>query len=327
MTTRDAVLAALRAAGSAAVSGQALAKTLGVSRVAIAKHVAKLRDAGYGIAAEPGVGYRLLSLPDGPLPDEITPLLGDAAWMRLTGGGETTSTNDDARVLAREGAPEGTVVLASRQSDGRGRLGREWASPEGGAYLSLVLRPQVTPADLAPLALVIGLGIAQGLSECLGVDVSLKWPNDVHFAGGKLAGILLEMAAETDRVDWVVVGVGLNVRRGGDTPPPPAGACLDDAVPGVRIATAVAAVLDGIAGAYARWVASGFAMMRADYEARSSLIGRDVTVRDMIGTVKASGTVMGVDEAGRLLVVTLGGLESVVAGEVTLREPPTLPLA
>lgn len=327
MSTREAVLAALRAAGTAGLSGEALAKTLGLSRVAIGKHVAALREEGYDIAAEPGVGYRLISPPDGPLPAEIAPLLGEAAWMRLTGGGETQSTNDDARALARDGAPEGTVVLASRQRAGRGRFGREWVSPEGGAYLSIVLRPPVTPAELASLALVVGLGIARGLQDRLGVGTSLKWPNDVELPTGKLAGVLLEMAAETDRVNWVVAGVGLNVRRSGDFPPSPAAACLDDAVPDVRIAAAVSAVLDGISGAYAQWTASGFSAMHAEYEARCSLMGRDVTVRDMAETVKAAGTVMGIDDEGRLLIATLGGLESVVAGEVTLREPGASPFA
>jgi BirA family transcriptional regulator, biotin operon repressor / biotin---[acetyl-CoA-carboxylase] ligase len=326
MTTRESVLAALRAAGASGLSGEALAHILGISRVAIGKHVAALRSAGYDIAPDPGVGYRLIGVPDGPLPAEIAPLLGDAAWMQLAGGGETGSTNDDARALAREGAAEGTVVLASRQNSGRGRLGREWVSPQGGAYFSLVLRPQVAPAQVAPLALVTGLGIVRGLREHLGVAADLKWPNDVHLAGGKLAGVLLEMAAETDRVNWVVAGVGLNVRRSDDFPAVPAVACLDDVVPGVRIAAAVAAVLDGIAGAYAQWTAAGFAAMRTEYEAHSSIIGRDVTVRDMAGAVKAAGNVMGFDDEGRLLVATFGGMEAIVAGEVTLRQPGPAPL-
>ena len=321
MTTRDAVLAALRAAGDAGVSGEALAHELGVSRVAVGKHVSALREAGYEIAAEPGVGYRLVCTPDAPLPAEIEPLLVDAAWMHLTGGGETGSTNDDARALARAEAPEGTVVLASRQSDGRGRLGRSWVSPEGGAYLSIVLRPKVAPGEVSSLALAVGLGIARGLSEHVGVGAMLKWPNDVLLSRGKLAGILLEMAAETDRVDWVVVGVGINVRRTEDMPAQGVAACLGDAVPGLKIAPAVAAVLEGVAGAYAQWVAEGFGSMRDEYQRRSSLIGRDVVIRDMAGSVRTSGSVFGIDDEGRLLVAGLSGVEAVAAGEVTLREP------
>ena len=323
MTTRDAVLAALRAAGDEGVSGEALAHELGVSRVAVGKHVSALREAGYEVAAEPGVGYRLVAAPDAPLPAEIEPLLSDALWMHLTGGGETASTNDDARALARGGAPEGTVVLASSQAAGRGRLGRTWVSPEGGAYLSLVLRPQVAPGEVASLALAIGLGIARGLSEHVGVGTMLKWPNDVHLSGRKVSGILLEMAAETDRVDWVVVGIGINVRRSEDMPALGAAACLDDAVPGLRIAPAVAAVLEGVAGTYAQWVAEGFGSMRDEYQRRSSLIGRDVVIRDMSGSVRTSGSVFGVDDEGRLLIAGLSGVEAVAAGEVTLREPGT----
>jgi BirA family biotin operon repressor/biotin-[acetyl-CoA-carboxylase] ligase len=319
MATRDAVLAALKAAGSQGVSGEMLAHEIGVSRVAVGKHVSVLREAGYEIAAEPGVGYRFVSAPDAPLPAEIAPLLVDAAWMRLTGGGETGSTNDDARALARDGAPDGTVVLASRQTAGRGRLGRAWVSPDGGAYLSIVLRPQLTPAEVSSLALAVGLGIARGMSEHLGVGTTLKWPNDVLLSGRKVAGILLEMAAEADRVDWVVVGIGVNVRRCEEMPPPVLAGCLGDAAPGLRIAPAVAAVLEGVAGAYAQWVAEGFGSMRDEYERRSSLMGQDVVVRDMTGAVRTTGSVFGIDDEGRMLVAGLSGVEAVSAGEVTLR--------
>jgi BirA family transcriptional regulator, biotin operon repressor / biotin---[acetyl-CoA-carboxylase] ligase len=321
MTRREAVLAALRDAAETGVSGEVLATRLGVSRVAIGKHVSALRAAGYEIAAEPGVGYRLLAPPDAPIPAEIAPLLSDASWMHLTGGGETASTNDDARALARAEAPEGTVVLASRQTAGRGRLGRTWESPRGGAYFSLVLRPQVAPSEIAPLALVMGLGIARGLSKELGVEVALKWPNDVYLSGGKLAGVLLEMAAETDRVNWVVAGVGLNLRRAQGFAPAEKTACLDDAVPGVAIATAVAVTLDGIAEAYAEWLRGGFSAMHSEYEARLMLIGSEVVVRDISGNVKAAGLVTGVDIDGRLLVSGVDGVQAVVAGEVTLRDP------
>jgi BirA family biotin operon repressor/biotin-[acetyl-CoA-carboxylase] ligase len=321
MTTREAVLAALREAGEAGVSGELLATRLGVSRVAVGKHVASLRLTGYEIAAEPGVGYRLAAVPDAPLPAEIAPLLSDASWMALTGGGETTSTNDDARGLAQAGALEGTVVLASSQAAGRGRLGRTWDSPGGGAYFSVVLRPQVVPADVAPLALVIGLGIARGLRDGFGVEVGLKWPNDVFLGGGKLAGILLEMAAETDRVDWVVAGVGLNVHRPRGTRRGDGPAFLEDVVSVVRVAEATAAALEGIAAAYAEWLRGGFSAMREEYEARSTLIGDEVAVRDAAGAVKGSGTVVGVDDEGRLLVEGPSGVQAVFSGEVTLRRP------
>lgn len=319
MTTRDAVLAALRVAGPGGVSGEALARELGVSRVAVGKHVAVLRDAGYEITAEPGVGYRLLAVPDAPLPSEVTRLLHSEFWSDLRGGGETVSTNDDARSLARAGAPEGTVVLADRQTGGRGRLGRSWESPEGGAYVSAVLRPAVAPAEVGSLALAVGLGIARGLEGEFGLDTQLKWPNDVLLSGRKLAGILLEMAAETDRVDWVVAGVGINVHRAAGLPD--TAACLDDVDPGVRVAPAVAALLDGIANAYGEWLGGGFSAIRDDYERRLGILGDEVTVRDMTGAIRAAGIVRGVDDQGRLRVDDGSRIQAISAGEVTLRQP------
>lgn len=326
MTTREDVLAALRAADGAEVSGEAIAGSLGVSRVAVAKHVSALRETGYVIDAEPGAGYRLRAVPDAPLPAEVAAglvPLGDAAalWTRLEGGGVTGSTNDDARALALAGAAEGTVVLASRQTAGRGRLGRSWSSPAGGAYFSAVLRPRVAPADVAPLSLVVGLGVARGASALGAGDVRLKWPNDVLLGGGKLAGVLLEMAAESDRVEWVVAGVGINVRRPASDPAAPGAAYLEDAVPGVGSAQAVAAVLGGIAETYAVWTARGFGSLRAEYDAALALLGEHVHVRDLEGRVVGSGAVEGVDEGGRLLLRDAGGaLAAVASGEVTLRE-------
>jgi BirA family biotin operon repressor/biotin-[acetyl-CoA-carboxylase] ligase len=142
----------------------------------------------------------------------------------------------------------------------------------------------------------------------------------VGLGGGKLAGILLEMTAEADCVNWVVVGVGLNVRRPEGVRPSEKIAFLEDAVPGVRIAKAVAVALEGIARTYADWLRGGFSELRGQYESHLSLIGEAVNVRDIGGAVKASGTVTGIDEEGRLLILGASGEAAVAAGEVTLRD-------
>jgi BirA family biotin operon repressor/biotin-[acetyl-CoA-carboxylase] ligase len=287
--------------------------------VAVSKHVSALREVGYEIAASPGTGYRLVSAPDLPLPAEVEPLLLSGLWTALSGGGETGSTNDDARQLARAGAPEGSAVLASRQVSGRGRLGRSWESPDGGVYLSAVLRPSVAPAEVASLALAVSLGVVRGL-ERLGARPLLKWPNDVLLDDGKLAGVLLEISAESDSVEWAVAGVGLNVHRPATGGGAVTAAYLADVAPGVRLAEAAAAQLDGIAEAYAQWRAGGFGALRAAYEERFALTGREVRVSDLMGNVRAQGHVVGVDDDGRLLVRGADGtVVPVVAGEVTLR--------
>lgn len=318
LTTRAAVAAALADAGGQGVSGEALAREFGVSRVAVGKHVAALRELGFAIHAEPRVGYRIVSAPDLCIPETVTPLVRDPLWVRCEGGAETGSTNDDAKRLARAGAPAGTVVVAARQTGGRGRFGRVWSSPEGGAYLSAVLRPATSPTGVAPLSLVAALGVARALGR-LGCDAGLKWPNDVWLGdvrtGGKLAGVLLEMAAEADTVEWVVIGCGVNVAPS-DVP---GSACVRDVVSGARIPDVAAAVLDELAAVVRRFVADGFGPLAEEYRRRGVLWGEPVVVRDATGATVAEGTAESVDETGALLVRDTGGVRAVAAGEVTLR--------
>lgn len=324
MTHRADVLSALTTAGSAGISGEALAGRLGVSRAAVAKHVAAFRQMGYVIEAHAGTGYRLVSDPDLPLPEEVEPLTSDPFWVRFEGGVETASTNDDAKALARSGAPEGTVVVAARQLTGRGRLGRTWDSPAGGVYLSVILRPGLPPSALGPLPLAIGMGVARGL-ETLGCPAALKWPNDVWSAAldepgaGKLAGVLLEMQAESDSCEWVVAGVGVNVRPGAERFS--SAAYVGDFSPEVRCAAVAAAVLDGIASVYRQFAIAGFEPLLSEYERKSALAGRQVVVTDREGIVRVSGRVTRVDEAGRLVIDSAGGEQVVSAGDVTLSVP------
>lgn len=324
MSHRADVLRALRHAASAGISGEVLARELGISRAAVAKHVAAFRTIGYDIEAHAGSGYRLVSDPDLPLPEEVAPLVTDRFWGEFHGGFETASTNDDAKALARAGAPEGTVVLAARQRCGRGRLGRTWESPVGGVYLSVVLRPALPPAALGGLPLALGVGVARGLGA-LGCPAVLKWPNDVWTAppgeqgAGKLAGMLLEMQAESDTTEWVVVGIGINVRPESGRIAP--AGYVGDFVSDIRCATVAAAVLDGVAAAYREFAIAGFASLLPEYEGASALSGRHVTVTDREGIVRVTGRVVGVDEDGRLVLDSKSGRAVVTAGDVTLSAP------
>ena len=316
MTRRDEVLEALRDAGGGGVSGEELAHRMGISRVAVGKHVAALREAGYRVDAVPGRGYALTGVPDEPLPAEVRHHLRTSLWQRLEGGGVTGSTNADAAALARAGAPQGTAVLASRQTEGRGRLGRSWESPAGGAYVSAVLRPPLPPAALTGLPLAVAVGVAEELSR-FGVEAGVKWPNDLRLGDGKLAGVLLEISAEADRTAWVVVGVGLNVSRAGSAVE--GAAYLEDAAGAVGRAEAAAAVLDGIAEGYRLLTEEGFGAVRERFEPRDVLARSTVRVRDAEGRVLVDGRAVGVDEEGRLLVETSGALVPVASGDVTLR--------
>ena len=201
--TRGRLLSALRERGDY-LSGQMLASSLGTSRVSIWKHIRALKNEGYAIESSPR-GYRLVSSPDLLLPYEFPGL-----EHRIHYFPEVDSTMDVARELAKQGADEGTVVIAESQSHGRGRLSRKWLSPRGGIYVTLILRPRISPAYAPRMNLMAGVAVASTIRRLFGLEAQLKWPNDVLVAGRKVCGILAEMDAEMDVVNYVNLGIGIN---------------------------------------------------------------------------------------------------------------------
>ncbi len=321
----ERVLALLREAGEP-VSGAVLSRSLGVSRTAIWKYIGELRKRGYRIEARPARGYRLVRAPDRLLPGEIARLLATSRIGREIRYFERIgSTNTEAAALARQGATEGSVVIAEAQTRGRGRMGREWFSPAGvNLYASIVLRPSVPPAVAPQLSLVAGLAAARAL-EAQGVaPLGIKWPNDVLAGGKKIAGVLTETEAEADRVRWVVLGIGVNL----NCLPARFPAHLRKIATSVRISTGrkvdrcqfAARLFAEIERLYDRFLESGFGALRGEFEERSSLTGQEVAVES--GGRRIQGRALGVDEAGALVIQTASGRERVVAGDVTLRGTP-----
>ena len=201
---KTAILKALRQSGGY-VSGEILSKELGVSRVSVWKHIRNLRQDGYVVEASPR-GYRLVSSPDLLLPCEFPD-----AGQEIHHFGELASTMVAARELAKKGANEGTLVVAESQTCGRGRLGREWFSPRGGVYFTLILKPKISPAYAPRINLMASVAVASAIREVIGLKAELKWPNDVLIGGRKVCGILAEMEAELDAMNFVNLGIGINV--------------------------------------------------------------------------------------------------------------------
>ena len=189
------------------VSGQALSAELGISRVSIWKHIQKLQALGYDILAT-AKGYRLKNSPDVPYPWEFP-----GRESRIIYHEELTSTMDAAKNLARKGCPDFTTVIAGRQVSGRGRLKREWLSDKGGLYFTMVLRPDLPPVLSFRVSFLASLTLARILNEMFGVDVRVKWPNDLLVDERKISGMLSELEAEADRVAFINVGVGVNVNN------------------------------------------------------------------------------------------------------------------
>jgi BirA family biotin operon repressor/biotin-[acetyl-CoA-carboxylase] ligase len=201
--TKRHILKALRECGGY-LSGETLSNQLGTSRVSIWKHIRSLKEDGYIIEASPR-GYRLVFSPDLLLPYEFPGL-----EQRIHYFPEISSTMDAARELAKRGAGEGTIVIAEAQTRGRGRLSREWLSPEGGIYFTLILRPGISPAYAPRINLMASIAVAATIRKLFGLKAELKWPNDVLIEGRKVCGILAEIDAEMDVVNFVNVGIGIN---------------------------------------------------------------------------------------------------------------------
>ncbi|MBW1745028.1 MAG: biotin--[acetyl-CoA-carboxylase] ligase, partial [Deltaproteobacteria bacterium] len=214
MTTKDQLLLYLKENHENWVSGELISNNLAVSRSAIWKHIRKLKEEGYVIESAPKKGYLLSKASDPITADEIrqglcTNVLGRKNIIYLK---ETDSTNTRAKELATQGAPEGTLIIAEKQTNGRGRRGRSWFSPPGGGiYFSLILRPAISPGETPRITLMTAVVLAETLISLMKLKLRIKWPNDILVNGKKLAGILTEISTEMDAVNYIVVGLGMNV--------------------------------------------------------------------------------------------------------------------
>jgi len=197
------------------LSGDQLSKHLGISRQGLWKHIQELKDYGYQIVAVPHLGYRLESCPDRLFVSEVARNLNTKfIGKKIHYFDYLSSTMDLAMQLGMEGAVNGTLVLAESQIKGRGRLGRDWLSPKyKGIYLSLILRPKILPAACPVLTLMSAVSICEAVKKVIDLDAQIKWPNDLLIHNKKVAGILTEMNAEMDKVNFVVIGIGLNVNN------------------------------------------------------------------------------------------------------------------
>ena len=215
MTTslRETILQLFRGTPTGFVSGARISRTLGVSRTAVWKQIEKLRELGYRIEAVPSKGYRLMQSPDLLLAEELQAgAFGQLIGCRIRTLETTDSTNLQAMALGDAGAPEGLVVIADRQTAGKGRLGRSWISPGGvNLYLSVLLRPPVLPAAAPQLTFLSAVAVCRAIEDVSDLQPQVKWPNDILLGGRKVAGLLNEMSSETDRVNHVVLGIGINL--------------------------------------------------------------------------------------------------------------------
>jgi BirA family transcriptional regulator, biotin operon repressor / biotin---[acetyl-CoA-carboxylase] ligase len=324
MVKAGKLLNLLRENSESYLSGEELSNTLGVSRTAVWKHIHQLEEAGYKIAAVPHLGYRLLEAPDRMLPLEIasglkTRVLG----QNVVSFPETTSTNDRALELAAGGAPEGTLVAAESQTQGRGRSKRTWLSKSAANLLfSVVLRPK-WPLEQAPLVtLLAAVAVVRAIRAETELPAAIKWPNDVLIQGNKVCGILTEMRAQADLIEFIICGIGVNVNAA------PTGALRCKAASLAGLAGRSIArlpllrrILTEMEQLYLTARRQGPASVLKQWESLSCMNGAQVTI-ETAGGEKVEGTAMGIDETGALLVRIEGGmLRRFFSGEVSLVLP------
>jgi BirA family biotin operon repressor/biotin-[acetyl-CoA-carboxylase] ligase len=322
--SEEQVLAFLAEAPDEFVSGEAISDKLGLSRAAVWKHVNALRSQGYRIDAVPARGYRLVEIPDRVGPLEIGPLLHtQEIGQVLHCFDELPSTSDHLKELAERDGVHGEVVVAERQTAGRGRRGRAWVSPAGrNLYLSVLLRPQLPPQRAPELTLVAAVAVCEACRQA-GVEATIKWPNDVLVGDRKVAGILTELSAEPDQVHWVVLGLGVNLNAGEEDFPDDlrdgaTSLALERAQPVPR-ALFAAALLSLLEQWLERHASEGFAPVRAAWRERCSTLGQAVRVEVEGGEI--TGVAEDVDETGALLVRHAGGLARVFSGDVRKARP------
>lgn len=240
----------------------------------------------------------------------------------------TGSTNDDAKELSAS-YPEGTVFIAEIQSSGKGRIGRDWSSPPGGVFMSVLLRPAILPSRVPALSLVAGYSVAKAIRDGLGLDAQVKWPNDVLVDGRKICGILCEMRAELDRVADVVVGIGVNANLAVDALPP----CVRETGTSLRELlgrtvdrnSLIADILNHLESAYGEFLVSGLTTLGPRITELCAFLGRPVVMRNLTARDQGEthGTLQGIDSQGRVLLSTPGGnVKSFSAGDLSLRPAP-----
>ena len=321
MSTRNELLQLL--SGGCEVSGESIARTLGISRNAVWKAITSLRAEGYRIEAATNRGYRLTAVPDLLSEAEIrSRLTARTIGNRIELHDTLDSTNIRAKALAASGAPEGQLIIADSQSSGRGRMGRSFFSPpHSGIYMSVILRPECSPARASLITSMTAVATARAIEAVSDVKVKIKWVNDLYLADRKICGILSEagMNMETGRLDYVVVGIGINVYAM-DFPPE-----LKDIAASIGNETGrapgrnilIAEIANQMELLYCRLETGDFL---AESRSRSNVIGRRILVTE--GEKQYPAFAEDIDDEGHLVIRTEDNIvRHLDFGEVSLKLP------
>lgn len=299
------------------VSGEELSRLLGVSRSAIWKHIEKLRGEGYDIVAHPHLGYRLLHIPDKLLPAEIAWRLNTKfIGKKIYSYERIDSTMNIAYRLAEDNSPEGVVVFSEEQSLGRGRMGRKWLSPKGkGVYLSLILRPQISPLEASGITLLIAVGVVRAIRKVSGLASKISWPNDILINNRKVCGILTELSAELDSIKFIILGLGINVNTPKTLLPKEATSIKEELGSEVSRVELAKEILRQIEKYYSLFKQNKFSSIVKEWKDLSLILGSRIKIFSQ--GRKIEGQAQDIDSHGALVVrLDNGFLEHLWTGDV-----------
>ncbi|WP_338470069.1 biotin--[acetyl-CoA-carboxylase] ligase [Niallia sp. XMNu-256] len=304
------------------LSGQYLAELIGCSRTAVWKHMEDLRKEGFELEAVRRKGYRIVKVPEKITDNEIrlgltTKRLGQQIHYEES----VHSTQAIALKLSMDGAPEGTIVIAEEQTSGRGRLNREWHSAKyTGIWMSILLRPNLLPQQAPQLTLITAVAVVQAIEELTPLLPQIKWPNDILINGKKITGILTELQAESDRINSVTIGIGINVNQ--DSFPPElesiASSLLIEGGEKVNRARLIQTLLTKLETLYDLYLKEGFYPIKLLWEGYAVTIGKKITARMLKETIE--GKAIGITDDGVLLLEDdKGVIHSIYSADIELQ--------
>jgi len=308
------------------VSGEEMSRRLGITRAAIWKKITALRDKGYVIEGSTAKGYRLIKTPEFAV-EELKILVKGDFGKEIIFHESLDSTNTLAMELAEKGGHHGTAVIADRQIKGKGRLGRTWVSPpQGNIYMSVIVRPELEPKDATLLTIMSAISCARAIRNSTGLEVKIKWPNDLMVSERKLGGILTEMKSDQDRIVFAVIGIGINVSSSLDAFPPEVRAVAASIIEELREkgysqeisrTLIIAAILNELERWFKVLMKGGRIQLINEWKKLSSTLGRRVKV--VSGKDTFSGIAEDIDEEGMLILrLPSGGVKKISAGDVIM---------
>jgi BirA family transcriptional regulator, biotin operon repressor / biotin---[acetyl-CoA-carboxylase] ligase len=321
---RTKLLEAFSKADGEFISGQKISEYIGCSRTAVWKHIEDLRREGYELEAVRRLGYRITKKPDKISSNEIQLGLKTKQMGRNIHFEESvTSTQKIAQSLANNGVPEGTIVVADKQTNGRGRMYRTWHSPGGtGVWMSLIIRPNIPVNKTPQLTLLTAVAIVQAIEELTPLRPTIKWPNDIMVNGKKLVGILTELQAEADQVHAVIIGSGINVNQKKEHFPDD----LQEIATSILIETGttweraqiIQMILLKFEVLYDIYLSEGFKPIKLLWEGYAISLHKTIVARTLKGSIE--GKSIGIDDDGVLLLETADNtIERIYSADIEIK--------